>query len=40
VLGWFREKVPALADAVRNLVLNPLVSRIVRAAGDVAAADF
>jgi hypothetical protein len=40
VLGWFRKKVPALAGAVRDLVLNPLVSRIVGAAGDVAAADF
>lgn len=40
VLGWFRKKVPALAGAVHDLVLNPLVSRIVGAAGDVAAADF
>jgi hypothetical protein len=40
VLEWFRKKVPALAGAVRDLVLNPLVSRIVGAAGDVAAADF
>lgn len=40
VLGWFGKKVPALAGAVRTLVLNPLVSRIVGAAGDVAAADF
>jgi hypothetical protein len=40
VMGWFRKKVPALAGAVRDLVLNPLVSRIVGAAGDVAAADF
>jgi hypothetical protein len=40
VLGWFRKKVPALAGAVRDLVLNPLVSRIVGAAGEVAAADF
>jgi hypothetical protein len=40
VLGWFRKKVPALAGAVRDLVLNPLVSRVVGAAGDVAAADF
>jgi len=40
VLGWFRRKVPALAGAVRDLVLNPLVSRVVGAAGDVAAADF
>lgn len=40
VLDWFRKKVPAMAGAVRTLILNPLVSRIVGAAGDVAAADF
>ena len=40
VLGWFRKKAPALAGAVRDLILNPLVSRIVGAAGNVAAADF
>lgn len=40
VLGWFRKKVPALTASIRDLVLNPLVSRIVGAAGDVAAADF
>lgn len=40
VIGWFRKKIPTLAGAVRDLVLNPLVSRVVGAAGDVAAADF
>jgi hypothetical protein len=40
VMGWFRKKAPASAGAVRDLVLNPLVSRIVGAAGDVATADF
>ena len=40
VLGWFSRKIPALADTVRKLVLNPLVSRVVGAAGDVAATDF
>ena len=40
VLGWFTRKIPALAGTVRDLVLNPLVSRVVGAAGDVAAADF
>ena len=40
VMSWFRKKVPALAGAVRTLILNPLVSRVVGAAGDVAAADF
>lgn len=40
VLGWFRRKVPGLAGAVRTLILNPLLSRVVGAAGDVAAADF
>jgi hypothetical protein len=40
VLGWFTRKIPALAGTVRDLVLNPLVSRVVGAAGNVAAADF
>jgi hypothetical protein len=40
VLGWFTRKIPTLAGTVRDLVLNPLVSRVVGAAGNVAAADF
>ncbi|WP_298797593.1 hypothetical protein [uncultured Pseudonocardia sp.] len=40
VLRWFRRNIPALAGTVQKLVLNPLLSRIVGAAGDVAAADF
>ena len=40
VMGWFRRKVPAAAGAVRDLILNPLLSRVVGATGDVAAADF
>jgi hypothetical protein len=40
VLGWFNRKIPALAGTVRDLVLNPLVSRVVGAAGNVAASDF
>ncbi len=40
VLGWFTRKIPTLAGTVRDLVLNPLVSSVVGAAGNVAAADF
>jgi hypothetical protein len=40
VMGWFHRKVPTLASAVRTLILNPLLSRVVGAAGDVAAADL
>lgn len=40
VLQWFRDKVGPLAGAVKTLVLNPLVAKVVGAAGDVAAADF
>ena len=40
VLHWFRDKVGPLAGAVRDLVLNPLVAKVVGVAGDVAAKDF
>jgi hypothetical protein len=40
VLNWFRDKVGPLAGAVREMVLNPLVAKVVGAAGDVAAKDF
>jgi hypothetical protein len=40
VVAWFRRTLPALAEAVQNTVLNPLVSRIVGVACDVAASDF
>ena len=40
ILNWFGRKIPALAGSVRDLVLNPLVSRVVGAADDVAAADL
>ncbi|MGI5133174.1 hypothetical protein ACQEVB_40680 [Pseudonocardia sp. CA-107938] len=40
VLNWFRDKIGPLAGAVRDLVLNPLVAKVVGAAGDVAAKDL
>jgi hypothetical protein len=40
VLKWFRTKVGPLASVVRDLILNPLVAKVVGAAGDVAAEDF
>ena len=39
-LNWFRNKVPQMAGAVKELVLNPLVARIVGATGEVAAEEF
>ena len=39
-LTWFRKKLPELAAAVKDLILNPLVSRVVGATGEVAAAEF
>lgn len=39
-LLWFRKRVPELAGAVKELILNPLVSRIVGATGDVTAEKF
>jgi hypothetical protein len=40
VLNWFRDKVGPLAGAIRDMVFNPLVAKVVGAAGDVAAKDF
>jgi len=40
IRDWFSAHVPRLAGAVSELILSPLVGRIVRAAGDLAAAEF
>jgi hypothetical protein len=37
---WFSAHVPKVAGAVSELILSPLVRRIVGAAGDLAAAEF
>ena len=40
VRDWFAAHLPALARRVNDLILNPLVGKIVGAAGDLAAAEF
>jgi hypothetical protein len=40
VRGWFVRRIPALADAVGRIVLHPVVTRLVNAAGDTIAAEF
>ncbi len=40
VHGWFRRKMPAVADAVGRLVAGPIVTRLVAMAGDDLAAEF
>lgn len=40
VLIWFKEHLPKLAGAVTSVVLNPIVGKIVEAAGDMVAAEF
>lgn len=40
VQGWFTRHVPRLSGAVGRLILSPLVTRIVAAAGDDLAAEF
>jgi len=40
VKGWFAKHLPGLAGAVVGVVVNPVVGKLVAAAGDVAAAQF
>ncbi|HKS50168.1 MAG TPA: hypothetical protein VJT49_34685 [Amycolatopsis sp.] len=40
VHGWFTRKVTALAGAVRDLILHPIVVKLVASAGDTLAAEF
>ena len=40
IRDWFSAHVPRLASAVNDLVLNPLVGRVVDAAGDLAATEY
>jgi hypothetical protein len=40
IRDWFSAHLPRLAVAVSELVLSPLVRKIVSAAGDLAAAEF
>ena len=40
IRDWFSAHLPKLAGAVNELVLSPLVGKIVGAAGDLATAEF
>ena len=40
IRDWFSAHLPKLAGAVSELVLSPLVGKIVGAAGDLAATEF
>lgn len=40
VRSWFAKHLPALAGAVTALVVNPLVGKVVEAAGDLVAGEF
>ena len=40
VKKWFAKHLPQLAGAVTSVVLNPIVGKIVEAAGEVAASEF
>jgi hypothetical protein len=40
VLDWFRTHLPKLAGAVAGVVVNPIVGKLVEAAGEAAAGAF
>ena len=40
VKKWFAKHLPQLAGAVTSVVLNPIVGKVVEAAGEVAASEF
>ena len=40
VRNWFVKNVPTLAGAVVSVVVNPIVGKVVAAAGDTLAADW
>jgi hypothetical protein len=40
VLNWFKRYVPQLAGAVTSVIVNPIVGRLVEAAGEVAVSEF
>ncbi len=37
---WFRSNLPQLAGAVASIVVNPIVGKLVGAAGDALVAEF
>jgi hypothetical protein len=40
VRDWFLENVPKVAGAVTGVIINPIVGKLVAAAGDVVAGQF
>jgi hypothetical protein len=40
VKGWFSRNLPALAGAITSIIVNPIVGKLVEAAGDVVAGEF
>jgi len=40
VKQWFVKNLPGLAGAVTGVVVNPIVGKLVEAAGDALAAEF
>jgi hypothetical protein len=40
VLNWFKDNIPQLAGAVASVILNPIVGKVLEAAGDLAAEEF
>lgn len=40
VKNWFGKNLPALAGAVTSVIVNPIVGKLVEAAGDAVAAEF
>jgi hypothetical protein len=40
VRRWFARNLPKLAGAVTGLILNPVVGKVVEAAGELAAGEF
>ena len=40
VLRWFKKNVPKLAGLVASVIVNPIVGKVVEAAGEMVAAEF
>jgi hypothetical protein len=40
VLDWFKRNIPQLVGAVTSVILNPLVGKVVEAAGDLVVEEF
>jgi hypothetical protein len=40
VLRWFRKNIPQLAGAVGSVILNPLIGKVMEAAGELVVEEF